>query len=331
MNPFDVLTFGETMVRLTPPNHLLLEQSKSLDVEIGGSESNTAVGLSRLGIQTAWLSGLPRNPLGRMVAATLERHGVDTSHVVWQEDGRCGLYFFEEGAPPRGSRVLYDRAGSVFSQLTADALPNDLFSSSSPKHLHLSGITLALGNPVRQAARHLFEQALAADWTVSFDFNYRSSLWTMGEATAVCQPFLAQSTLCFLPLRDATASLHMQTDSSIDLVLEALSNQFPATIFVLTLGKDGAAALVPGETAVYQPAIPMQPVSRLGAGDAFDAGVLYGFLTTQGSMVERVTTGLRWGVAMAAMKYTIVGDLPLVEKTAVQQLVESGQINTLNR
>src|SRR6266446_1802845 len=111
--PHDVITFGEAMVRLAPPNFRRLEQATSLDVQIGGAELNTAVGLARLGRSAAWVSRLTGNPLGRLIANRAHEAGVSVEHVVWTKEDRVGVYFVEFGAAPRSSNVLYDRANSA--------------------------------------------------------------------------------------------------------------------------------------------------------------------------------------------------------------------------
>ena len=113
----DVITFGEVMVRLAPPHFQRLEQARSLDVEIGGAELNTAVGLARLGRSAAWVSRLPDNPLGRLVANRVREAGVGDQFVQFSADGRCGLYFLEFGAAPRASSILYDRKDSSVSRV----------------------------------------------------------------------------------------------------------------------------------------------------------------------------------------------------------------------
>jgi 2-dehydro-3-deoxygluconokinase len=117
---YDVVTFGEAMLRLSPPHFSRLEQTHSLDVEIGGSELNVAVGLSRLGMSAAWISKLPQNALGRMVRNRARELGVDVSHVIFSDKGRQGLYFVEYGAAPRASSVLYDRGHSAISLIQPD-------------------------------------------------------------------------------------------------------------------------------------------------------------------------------------------------------------------
>ncbi len=141
MPRYDVVTLGETMLRLTPPGLKRLEQAMSFEIEVGGTESNMAIGLARLGLKVLWLSRLTDNPLGRLIARTIASHGVDTSRVVWTADDRIGLYFLEEGRAPRGSKVTYDRRHSAISQMRPAELPVELFHADGARLLHLTGIT----------------------------------------------------------------------------------------------------------------------------------------------------------------------------------------------
>src|SRR5438067_13128393 len=118
--PHDVIAVGEAIVRLSPPNFRRLEQAASLDVQVGGAELNTAVGLARLGRSTAWVSRLTDNPLGRLIANQARAAGVSSEHVVWTKEDRVGLYFLEFGAAPRASSVLYDRKGSAIAAIQPD-------------------------------------------------------------------------------------------------------------------------------------------------------------------------------------------------------------------
>src|SRR5579862_6975429 len=141
---WDVVTFGETMLRLSPPGFGRLEEAVTLDVRIGGSESNTAVALARLGLRSAWWSKLPANPLGRRIENEIRRWGVDTSGVIWDEDAgaRAGVYFLDFGVAPRGIDVFYDRAASSASRLTAEEVTEARIAGA--RLLHLTGITPAL-------------------------------------------------------------------------------------------------------------------------------------------------------------------------------------------
>src|SRR5262245_41159650 len=141
--PFDVITFGEAMIRLSPPSFLRLEQTQSLDLRVGGAELNTAAGLARLGHSSAWVSRLTNNPLGRLIANHAREAGVSTEHVVWTNDDRVGLYFLEFGAAPRASSVLYDRKNAAIANLTPGAIPwAKIFAGA--KWFHVTGITPGL-------------------------------------------------------------------------------------------------------------------------------------------------------------------------------------------
>src|SRR5437763_374269 len=142
MPTFDVVTFGETMIRLSPPGHQRLESTDMLECRVGGSESNTAIALARLGHSVSWWSKLPDNPLGRKVEAAVRRWGVDTSQILWSETGRAGIYFIEFGSPPRPHHVHYDRSHSAISTMRPDEV--DWPRVHSARHLHVTGITAAL-------------------------------------------------------------------------------------------------------------------------------------------------------------------------------------------
>src|SRR6516225_5917257 len=150
--PYDVVTFGEAMVRLSPPNFRRLEQARSLDVQVGGAELNTAVALARLGRTTAWVSRLTDNPLGRLVANHAREAGVSTEHVVWTKEDRVGLYFLELGAAPRASGVLYDRKGAAIAGVAPGLIAGpEVFRGA--RWFHVTGITPALSAGAAQVTR----------------------------------------------------------------------------------------------------------------------------------------------------------------------------------
>jgi 2-dehydro-3-deoxygluconokinase len=323
MPAYDVITLGETMLRLTPPGFRRIEQATGFDVEVGGSESNTAIGLARLGLRVAWLSRLTDNPLGRLIAGTLARHGVDTAHVVWTHADRVGLYFLEEGKAPRGSRVVYDRAHSAMSRMTAAELPADLFHAQGARLLHLTGITPALSADAAATAQRALELGRAAGWTISFDLNYRGQLWSPVAAQAGCDAFAQAADLLFAPLGDVRLLYALEPDASAEAALATLAARYPQAIIVLTLGDQGIIGCAPGGTTQRQPAFLAEPVGRIGGGDAFVAGFLYGYLTAQ-TTEERLPRSLQWGVAVAALKYSMPGDAPLVDRSEVETLLAQG-------
>src|SRR5438105_9606818 len=156
----DVVTFGEAMIRLAPPQFRRLEQAQTLDVQVGGAELNTAVGVARLGRSAAWVSRLTDNPLGRLIANKAREAGVNTDHVVWTDDDRVGLYFLEFGAAPRASSVLYDRKNSAIAAIEAGMVPWDKVFEGA-KWFHVTGITPALSATAAEATRAALHAARA--------------------------------------------------------------------------------------------------------------------------------------------------------------------------
>src|SRR5437870_6339351 len=177
----EVITFGEAMIRLSPPNFRRLEQTHTLDVQVGGAELNTAVGVARLGHRSAWVSRLTDNPLGRLIANRAREAGVGTEHVVWTNDDRVGLYFLEFGAAPRASSVLYDRKGAAIANVRPGMIPWPAVFAGA-RWFHVTGITPALGQGAAEATREALQAARAAGVTTSIDLNYRAKLWSQAEA-----------------------------------------------------------------------------------------------------------------------------------------------------
>src|SRR5262245_16012440 len=183
MPPFDVAAFGVTMLRLSPPGSGRLQMADSLEVRVGGSESNTAVALQQLGRKVSWWSKLVDDPLGRRICEDIRRWGVDVSNVIWTPSGKTGLYFVEFGAKPRPHHVHYDRAGSAASTLCAQDM--DWSCLDGARHLHLTGITPALSEGCAEVVAQSVVEARKRSQTVSFDVNFRRKLWPPDKARNV--------------------------------------------------------------------------------------------------------------------------------------------------
>ena len=180
----DLVTFGETMIRLSPPGHRRLEQTDSLCLHVGGSEMNAAVAAARLGLGTAYITRLTRNPLGRLIAGKAREHGVDTSWIVWSDEERVGTYYVEFGASPRPNTVLYDRKGSAFAHVQRGQV--DWRSAlENAKVFHTSGITFALSDSAADATFEALETARRLGLKISIDLNYRARLWSQDRARTV--------------------------------------------------------------------------------------------------------------------------------------------------
>ncbi len=322
---YDVITIGETMLRLTPDSHLRLEQAESLQVHVGGSESNTAVGLARLGKRVAWISRLTDNHLGRRIERAIAAHGVDTKNVIWTADDRVGLYFLEAGFPPRNSHVIYDRANSAYSRFESKDLPNGLFVPGKSKWLHVTGISLWLGETTRATIAEAVSRARSAGWKISFDVNHRTLLCSTKQARAFCNSLFETADLVFLPRRDAIHLWEINEDESDAKVMARLIAIRAGKPTVMTLGPQGAMAS-DSANCIAQSIEPVEPIGRLGGGDAFSAGFLSAWLEKQD--LER---SLRWATATAGLKYSISGDLPLISRQEVERLVDGTSSETLIR
>lgn len=309
----EFITFGETMLRLSAAGNQRLEAAESFEVHPGGAESNVAAALARLGKPTAWISRLPDNELGRLTAARLRSYGIDLSGVSWspaEQNERMGLYFVEFGAPPRPTRVRYDRANSAFSRMTPADLPLQLIGEAH--WLHLTGITFGLQGNCTETAHALLSEARRADLTISFDVNYRAALWSPSAAGAALGPICGQADVIFCALRDAVALFGME--NHLQRAAEGLFARFGKTI-IISNGALGAAA-IDASGFVECPAFQVTIVDRVGAGDAFAAGVICR-LSEGASLLE----ALRFGTATAALKLTIVGDVALVTRTEVESVL----------
>lgn len=307
----DVITMGEALYRLTPPHFQTIAQASSFDYFLGGSEANTAVGLARLGLKSLWLSRLTDNALGRRMAEALQGYGVDTSRIIWTDDDRIGLYFMEEGAPPRDSQVIYDRANSSMSKINAHHIPADLFQPNGARLFHTTGITLALSGSALGATQRAWDLARSRGYQLSYDLNHRQKLWSAEACKNASQSFLETAHIIFIAYRDAQGVLGI--DGTRDQVLKELHARYPQALIAMTQGADGASTVNQAGEIVHQSAFTAQPIGRIGGGDAFSTGFLYGYLTDDDP--------LRWAVATAAIKYTLSGDMPLFTRAMVERLL----------
>jgi 2-dehydro-3-deoxygluconokinase len=312
---YDLVTLGEVMLRLAAPPPQRLEQAASLDVQIGGAEANVAAACARLGLRTALLSALPaEHPWGDRTVRELTGHGVDCSGVLRRPASRMGLYFLEYGAAPRPVRVLYDRRDSALSRLEADEVDWGLVREA--RLLHLSGITVALGENLRDVVRRALDEASAAGVPVSFDVNYRSRLWTPSEARGFLAEILPRLTYLFVGADDAETVFGLT--GSLDVNLKELRALAPRAVIVLTMGEAGSAVLMDG--AVLRPSRlhTVSVVDRVGAGDAYAAGFLWATLIGRSPQ-----QAIDAAAALAALKCTIWGDVPLVGRAELDELLAS--------
>ncbi len=319
--PHDVITFGEAMVRLSPPNFRRLEQARSLDVQVGGAELNTAVGLARLGRSAAWVSRLTDNALGRLIANHAREAGVSTEHVVWTNEDRVGVYFLEFGAAPRASSVLYDRKGSAIANVRPGMIPWGRVLAGA-KWFHVTGITPALGPGAAEATREALEAARAAGVRTSIDLNYRVKLWSQADAGRVMSGLMPLCDVLVTTEEDTERVFGIRGKDHEDGAAQ-LARRFPLRAVAVTVRENPlvwkntwtAIAWADGKvlrTRTYE----VEIVDRLGAGDSFAAGLIHGLL--DGDLQK----GLDWGVAASALKHSVPGDFAWITRGEVEALLQ---------
>jgi 2-dehydro-3-deoxygluconokinase len=310
----EVITIGETLLRLTAPIGEGLEQADMLHVHVAGAESNVAIGLSRLGVSSGWISRVVNSPLGRRIVNEARLHGVDVSRVIWTEDGRIAVYYLEIGRAPRPYRVVYDRKDSAFAHVDPEEI--DWAYVRGGSLLHLSGITPALSPSCERVALRAVTEARAAGRSVSFDLNYRAKLWSTEEAWAVLSPLIEQANLLFCTEEEASVVLGLNGDPE-NVVRKAARLCGDGTV-VLTMDDGGAILWHEGEVH-RQAGYPLEVLDRVGAGDAFVAGFLCGFL-------ERgAEAGLSYAAAYAALKHSFHGDVAWSTRDDLDQLIQEAQ------
>ncbi len=299
---YDLLTLGETLMRLSPPGAQRLDQARSFEIGVGGSELNVGCLLARLGRRVAWISRLPHGPLGRIVDGEARRHGVDTRWVRWVADTRLGLMFYEPGPEPRTSLVIYDRRRSAASELGFEDAPWEMLIRSSA-WLHLSGITPSLGPSCRALVLQLAALAAAAGKPVSYDLNFRSTLTTPHEARAVVDAAAPHLRLLVVAERDAQHVLGFAEVG--ELLAEAIAARYGVPLVALTRppeAEPGTLLLAEG-TFRYAPRYTVDVVDRIGAGNSFVGGLLHGLLE------DDCDLAIRLGGFAAAIGLATPGDI----------------------
>jgi 2-dehydro-3-deoxygluconokinase len=329
-----VVNFGEAMIRLTPPGNERIERTISLNLSPGGAELNTAVTLACLGLQAAWVSRLPDNPLGRYLDRQAKAHGVDTSGVQWvpEREGRMGLYFLEEGVDPRPSAVTYDRAGSA----TANVMPGAFDWSSileGAAAFHVSGITPAIGDGARAETFAAVRAANGAGVPVFFDLNYRSKLWSE-EAARACFVELAPLVDVIFAGRGSMKTF-FGIEGDHEEVMRAARRRLGIAACVLTRKKATASralrlrALAIGTSDEYTQTDwrDIEVVDRLGGGDAFAGGFIAGYLDD----AENLSRALNLGLAASALKHTMPGDFLSATRAEIEAAATADAVAVLQR
>ncbi|MGC4106748.1 MAG: sugar kinase [Thermomicrobiales bacterium] len=329
-----VVAFGEAMVRLTPPRNERLERAVSLDVTIGGAELNTAIGLECLGISTVWVSALPDNALGRMIARQAQASGVNTSSIQWvnEDAGRCGIYFLEEGVDPRPSSVTYDRKNTAIANIQPGTFDWKAILAGATA-LHISGITLAVSRGARAEAMEAVRVASESGVLVSFDLNYRSKLWSEAEARAAFVEIIPFVDILFAS-RGGLETFYGITGSHEEVMQQAIEKLGVAAVTITRKRTKGSRrlkvqsmALGPSGVLATSEWRDLEVVDRLGGGDAYAAGFLAGYLENPAALTRAVALG----TAASALKHTMPGDFLSATRAEIEAVAFSASSAVLQR
>lgn len=311
---FDLVTLGQVMLRLSPPGKGRIARSETFEKNVGGAELNVAVGSALLGLHTGIISKLPTHDLGQYMKATIRSYGVSDDFFIYDNSSkaRVGVYYYEYGAYPRKPQVIYDRQNSSFYSLSIDEINPDVYSNT--KCFHTSGITMALSHTLRDTTIEVIRRFKDAGALISFDVNYRGNLWSGEEAREAIEKVLPYVDIFFCS--DSTARLTFHKEGTIQEIMKSFTEDYPIravfstqrTVHSPTLHDFGSYAYCArtGEFFEERPYRNIDVVDRIGSGDSYIAGALYGLISSNGD----VQNAVRYGNATAAMKNTIPGDLP---------------------
>jgi 2-dehydro-3-deoxygluconokinase len=327
-----VVTFGEIMLRLSPPGFERLLQSPTLSATFGGAEANVAVSLAHWGFESVYVTRVPSHAIGEAAVRALRAEGVRTDSIV-RGGERLGIYFAESGASQRPSTVVYDRAHSAISDIDPVALDWAQVMRGAT-WFHVSGITPALGPKPARCVADALAAARAARVTTSFDLNFRRKLWSPSEAQATLRPLMKNVNLVIANEEDLQSALgfdvagvdvktgKVNTAAYRDVIRQVC--ELGPTLVAITLresisASDNGWSAIVGGTALPEvlesQRYDIRIVDRIGAGDAFAAGLIHGTATGQAPM-----EALRFAVAAGALKQTIPGDFNRVSVEEVERL-----------
>ncbi|MDR0627195.1 MAG: sugar kinase [Bifidobacteriaceae bacterium] len=300
---FDLTTIGEAQLRLTVPKNERLSRTAQLRLTAACSEANVSGLLSQLGRRTSWCTRVPHGDLAERCLHEFRSAGVDMSNVMRVPEGRLALYFMEPGEYPLPSRVIYDRLHTPFRELSPEMI--DWESMLDTRLVFITGITAALTDSTAATVQELAARAADRGIDVALDVNYRSLLWDTDRARAVLTPIAQVAEIIFCSRRDADVVFGIKAEGS--RASKALRDRFGARHVVSTDQIDGVYYSGPeGEREFTVQVVPV--IDRPGAGDAFVAGTLHGFLDGD------VVAGIGYGMRVAAYALTHNGDLTCVSQ-----------------
>ncbi len=338
-----VVTFGEIMLRLSTPGYERFVQAKQFDINFGGGEANVAVSLAQFGLEAHYLTRLPKHEIGDAALNELRKYGVKTDHIL-RGGERLGIYFLETGASQRASKVIYDRSHSAIAEI-APGMVNWPEVLQEAKWFHVTGITPALSASAAEATIEAVKAARQQGVTVSCDLNYRKKLWTREQAQKVMASVMQNVEVAIANEEDAEMVFGIkagETDveagklevARYQSVAGQLMKMFPALKKVaITLRESLSASdnnwsgvLWDGKTFYQSRKYGIRIVDRVGGGDSFAAGLIYGLLTGKDA-----PAALEFAVAASCLKHSVPGDFNHCSVAEVEELMKGGGSGRVQR
>lgn len=325
---FVVLGLGEVLLRLSPPNKERILAGEVFEKRAGGSELNVVSGIALLGLRTGIITKLPQNEIGKYIKNKIRFSGVSDDYIICDSSpqSRLGIYYYESGAAPRKPTVVYDRQNSSVTTLRPEEIPTDVYRKTAA--FHVSGITLALSGAVRETALEMVKNFKANGCLISFDVNYRATLWSESEARAEISKILPL--IDFLFVSEETSRRMFQKKGSLQEIMRSYTEEYGCQLVATTQRKVLSPTKHTWNSSIYsgkedrfyeeEPYHEIEVVDRIGSGDAYLAGVLFGLLK-----YNNFQSALEFGNAMAAMKNTIPGDMPVSDFQEISRMIQDHQ------
>lgn len=343
MSTPSVVTFGEIMLRLSTPGFSRFLQASTFEVNYGGGEANVAASLAQFGLNASYVTRLPKHEIGEAALQTLRKYGVDTSAILRGGD-RLGIYFLESGASQRPSKVIYDRAGASIAEIKPGMVDwSQVFAGKN--WFHVTGITPALGATAAEATLEAVQMAKKMGLTVSCDLNYRKKLWTTEEAGRVMRGVMAHVDVAIANEEDCHMVFGIHAEGSnvdagvIDAdkyreVASKMLAMFPNLKKVAITLRESlsasdnhwSAVLFDGTDFLQSRRYAIRIVDRVGGGDSFAAGLIYGLATGKSQ-----ADALEFAVAASCLKHTIPGDINVCSVAEVEALIKEGGSGRVQR
>ena len=326
---YDLLTLGELLLRLSPQANERMSRTKIFEQNIGGAEFNVAAGAAQLGLKTGLVGKIPTHAIGQLARNEVHFQNVSDEYLVQDNstDARLGVYYYETGAAPRKPGIVYDRKHSSMTTLSIDDFPEEMYSSA--RCFHTCGITLALNEQVRKTAIEMMKRFKKAGALISFDVNFRGNLWSGAEAKACIEEILPIVDIFFCS--DSTARLTFLKEGTPEEVMKSFADEYPISVVAATQRivhspkRHSFGSVIYDakkqtfvEEEMYKD---IEVVDRIGSGDAYISGALYGLLTSENNTQK----ALQYGNAVSALKNTVPGDLPSMTLCEVEEMIKTHQ------